>query len=93
MKEPVSWYPTRKNSGQTACEHCGGIIRHERWCITRDPIVYYAYDIVVHPEKLSVGDALILHSLGVSWDKNCAGACRPQPAAPRTSTEGPSFDL
>lgn len=68
MKDPVSWYHTNQPIAKSACEHCGGVIRHEHWCITRDPIVYYAYDVVVHPEKLSTGDALILHSLGVAWD-------------------------
>ena len=77
MKEPVSWYHTNRQGPQSACEHCGGVIRHERWCITRDPIVYYAYDIVVHPEKLSPGDALILHSLGVAWDKTCVSKTAP----------------
>ncbi len=76
MKEPVSWYHTNRHNSQAACEHCGGIIRHEHWCITRDPIVYYAYDVVVHPEKLSPGDALILHSLGVAWDKPCGAKCQ-----------------
>ena len=72
MNEPVSWYNTKRQDRRTACEHCGGVIRHEHWCITRDPIVYYAYDIVVHPEKLSPGDALILHSLGVAWQASNA---------------------
>lgn len=67
MKESANWYYTNRNNTQTACEHCNGIVRHERWCITRDPIVFYAYQVVVHPEKLTQADALILHSLGVSW--------------------------
>jgi hypothetical protein len=66
MKESARYYSNRYTS-PSACEHCGGIVRHERWCITRDPIVYYAFDVVVHPEKLNAGDVLILHSLGVSW--------------------------
>ncbi len=67
MKESANWYYSNRTATQTACEHCGGVLRHERWCITRDPVVFYAYQVVVHPEKLSQGDALILHSLGVRW--------------------------
>ena len=76
MKDSASWYHANRYNAQAACEHCGGIIRHEHWCITRDPLVYYAYDIVVHPEKLSPGDALILHSLGVRWENSCDGKCK-----------------
>ena len=69
-------FHSNRYNAQAACEHCGGVIRHERWCITRDPVVYYAYQVVLEPGKLSMGDALILHALGVSWDaKPCAGKC------------------
>lgn len=56
----------RHNSG-TACLHCQGIIDHEPWCVTRAPKVSYAYEIVAESSKLTLGDALILHSLGVTW--------------------------
>jgi hypothetical protein len=60
-----------------ACEHCDGIIRHEPWCITLDPLVYYAYEVVLNSSKLSLGDSLILHSLGVAWAaKACDGNCK-----------------
>lgn len=63
-------------SADSACEHCEGIIRHEPWCISIDPAVYYAYQIVADPSKLTPGDALILHSLGASWAANpCQGNC------------------
>jgi hypothetical protein len=26
-------------NAQAACEHCEGIIRHERWCLTFNPVV------------------------------------------------------
>lgn len=42
-------------------------MRHEKWCITRDPLVQYAYAIVSDPEKLTLRDRLILHALGVDW--------------------------
>jgi hypothetical protein len=70
-------YHSNKYHAQAACEHCEGIIRHEPWCITIDPVVYYAYEIVADPSKLTVGDALILHSLGVSWEgRACQGDCK-----------------
>ncbi len=61
------WYHSNRYNVQAACKHCEGIIRHEPWCIKVDPIVSYAYQIVADSNNLSVGDALILHSLGVSW--------------------------
>ena len=58
-----NWY-----NAQAACEHCDGIIHHERWCQTLNPVVRYAYKIVVSANELAIGDAIILHSLGVQWD-------------------------
>jgi hypothetical protein len=74
---PAAKFHSNRYSADSACEHCQGIIRHESWCITRDPVVYYAYQIVVDPGQLTPGDALILHSLGVTWEpKACQGKCR-----------------
>jgi hypothetical protein len=79
------WFHSNRYSAQAACEHCDGVVRHESWCITRDPIVYYAYQIVVDPSKLTVGDALILHSLGVTWEaKPCQGNCKSGQASAQT---------
>jgi hypothetical protein len=76
-KLQTSSFHSNRYSADTACEHCEGIIRHEPWCITLDPIVYYAYQIVVDPTKLTPGDSLILHSLGVLWEENaCPGKCK-----------------
>jgi len=73
----TTWYHSNRYSAEAACEHCGGIIRHEHWCITLDPTVYYAYEIVLDPSKLTMQDALILHSLGVTWaGKACQGKCQ-----------------
>ena len=47
--------------------HCEGIFEHERWCVTRNINVAYAFQIVLDPSKITLGDALILHSLGVAW--------------------------
>jgi hypothetical protein len=74
----ATWYHSNQYNAARTCEHCGGVIRHERWCITCDPIVQYAYGVVLDPEKLSLRDRLILHALGVSWEANQGqGACQP----------------
>ncbi|MGA2980755.1 MAG: hypothetical protein ABSD76_14285 [Terriglobales bacterium] len=67
---PASKFHGPRYHALAACEHCSGVIRHEPWCITRDPVVYYAYQIVADPSKLTPGDALILHSLGAIWGNN-----------------------
>ena len=70
----ANWYYGNQHNPQSACEHCGGIVRHERWCITCDPVVQYAYGVVLDPEKLTLFDSLILHALGVEWGRNlCQG--------------------
>lgn len=63
---PASYHSNRYNA-QSACQHCEGVIRHERWCLAQNPVVRYACEIVVCPDKLTIGDAIILHSLGVLW--------------------------
>jgi len=72
----ASWYHSNQYNAQAVCEHCGGVVRHENWCITRDPLVQYAYGIVLDPRKLTFSDGLILHSLGVCWAQaGCQGSC------------------
>ena len=63
----VIWYHTNRYNAQSACPHCEGIVRHERWCVTRDANVQYAFGVVQEPEKLTLFDTLILHALGVAW--------------------------
>jgi hypothetical protein len=71
------WFHSNRYNAQAPCEHCAGIIRHEYWCITVAATVRYAYEVVADPEKLSLGDTLILHSLGVTWAaKTCEKACK-----------------
>lgn len=66
-------FHNNRYNAQAACKHCEGVIRHAPWCITLHPSVYYAYQIVADPSKLTMGDSLILHSLGVIWGPN---ACK-----------------
>jgi hypothetical protein len=68
LRNPSSgWYHTNRYDARAACEHCGGVIRHERWCITRNVSVQYAYDVLVDANRLTLTDRLILHALGVAW--------------------------
>jgi glycerol-3-phosphate cytidylyltransferase-like family protein len=62
----VSYHSNRYHA-QSACQHCEGVIRHKHWCLALNPIVRYACEIVIHPDRLTIGDAIILHSLGVRW--------------------------
>jgi hypothetical protein len=42
--------------------------------MTLNQEMFYAYKIVMDPTALTVGDALILHSLGVAWsNQGCQG--------------------
>ena len=42
--------------------------------MTLNTETFYAYKIVMYPTALTVGDALILHSLGAAWSKqDCQG--------------------
>ena len=76
------WFHSNRFTAEAACEHCEGIVRHEPWCITRNPQVMNAWESVLDPAKLSVHDHLILHALGVAWNKICKANCQAQPATP-----------
>jgi len=75
----ANWYHANQPTAQVPCDHCGGILRHEKWCITCDPIVQYAYAIVLDGQKLTFRDGLILHSLGVIWGHNTQESCQSTP--------------
>lgn len=75
----ASWYHGNQPMTQAPCEHCAGILRHEKWCVTCDPIVQYAFGIVLDGKKLTFRDGLILHSLGVTWGSNIQECCQPTP--------------
>lgn len=75
------WFQSNRYAA-APCEHCEGVVRHEPWCITRNPNVMHAWESVMDPAKLSLHDQLILHALGVAWKAICGGTCKPQPATP-----------
>lgn len=60
-------FHSNRYTANSACEHCGGVVRHQNWCITRDPLVFYAHEAVLHPAKLTAEDALRLHGMGAAW--------------------------
>ena len=77
----ASWYNSNNPNSPGICEYCGGIVRHQKWCITCDALVQYAYTVVLEPDKLSLRDRLILHALGVAWVQNL-----PEPLDPHQRT-------
>jgi hypothetical protein len=68
------WQHSNRYSADAACEHCQGIVRHEPWCISQSQTVLYAYDALGDPDKLSEGDRVSLHALGVAWINNSCAA-------------------
>ena len=54
-------------NASSACVCCEGIVRHEPWCATQSVDVRYALEVALDSSKLSLGDELILHALGVAW--------------------------
>ncbi|HEV2469311.1 MAG TPA: hypothetical protein VGS78_08955 [Candidatus Sulfotelmatobacter sp.] len=71
-KPAAGWYHSNQYNAEATCEHCGGVVRHERWCITRDALVQYAFGVVLDEGKMTLSDRLILHALGVSWQNNAS---------------------
>ena len=61
------WYYSSRYSTEVACPHCKGVVRHERWCVTRNQNTRYAFDAVEDASNLSEEDKLMLHALGVAW--------------------------
>jgi hypothetical protein len=66
-QKPLPLQYSDESPANSSCVHCGAVVRHDPWCITQNANVSYAYQIVVYPNLLSVGDQLILHALGVTW--------------------------
>lgn len=75
--ESTNWYHSNKYAAEIACEHCGGVVRHEEWCVASNREVAYAYGAVLDASTLTLEDRLILHALGAAWISNsCEGTCR-----------------
>lgn len=71
-------FHSNRYHAEAACLHCSGVIRHESWCISRNSLVYYAYETALDPDKLTLADQLTLHALGVAWTSNpCPRSCGP----------------
>ena len=66
--DEAAMYHSNGYNAQAACEYCEGILRHEQWCQTVNPVVCYARRIVSSPNELTIADSIILHSLGVLWN-------------------------
>lgn len=68
---------SNKYYADAACEHCEGIIRHERWCIAVNSKVQYAYAVFLDADRLTDEDRIHLKGLGVIWQdlKACDGTC------------------
>jgi hypothetical protein len=91
MFPAAGWYHSNQYNAQAACEHCGGITRHENWCLSRNSMVQYAFRAVRETEKLTLRDRLSLHALGVCWvlnggehacEQSTPGEPRPLPSEP-----------
>ena len=67
MSNANSVYNSKQYKTKAACALCEGVFAHESWCAARDPGASYAFQIVVDASKITTGDSLILHSLGVAW--------------------------
>lgn len=70
------WFHSNRYTEESVCEFCGGVIRHEFWCVTRNPQVMAAWEAVDNPSKLDLHDHLILHALGVAWRDGCKAKCQ-----------------
>jgi hypothetical protein len=67
-------YHCNKYSADSACEHCGGIIRHAHWCIELNSHVRYAYAVVANPDVFNEADRKFLKLFGLKWEgKICMG--------------------
>jgi hypothetical protein len=58
---------SNRYSADSACAHCDGVVHHESWCATQNANARYAFEVVLDPAQLSVGDEVNLHALGVVW--------------------------
>ena len=77
-------------SESSICDHCAGVTIHERWCITCNTVVRYAFEAASGTGYLTMGDGLILHALGVEWGgRACEGQQR---SGSRLLVQSDSYD-
>jgi hypothetical protein len=74
MADAAMWLVSNKYHAAAACENCQGIVRHEPWCITKNPNVEYAFLVIIEPMVMLEADHIILHGMGVRWNA-CKGKC------------------
>ena len=67
VQNELPLHHSNQYSVESACDYCEGVIRHESWCATQSATVHYAFQAVLDSNKLSLGDELMLHGLGVVW--------------------------
>jgi len=72
VAQSQAWFHSNRYSAEATCDFCNAVVRHESWCITRNPQVLNAWKAVLDATKLDLHDQLILHALGVSWKDICA---------------------
>jgi hypothetical protein len=87
VAEAKKWYHSNQYSADSKCEHCAGVVRHEPWCVTENPLVAYAYLTATGAAPLSEPDNLILHALGVTWIDPTGCSCQAGRAMEGAATE------
>ena len=73
-------YDSNQYRAYPGCSHCAGVTTHEAWCGTHNVFVQYAFLAVLNND-LTIGDTLILHALGVKWDRSLPDVSRHAPKA------------
>jgi hypothetical protein len=68
MDNVDSVYHADRCNSDSACKFCQSVLDHTSWCATQNSTVFYAYQIVAESARLTLGDSLALHSLGVTWE-------------------------
>ena len=62
-------YGSNQYPADPECSHCASITAHEAWCSTHNIVVRSVFRAVLYND-LDIGDTLILHALGVKWDRS-----------------------
>jgi hypothetical protein len=81
--QPVPYDSNQYRAG-SSCPHCAGVTAHEAWCSTHNVLIQYAFLAVLYND-LTVGDTIILHALGVKWDRSLPDVSRHSRKAAQSS--------